>query len=92
MDTRGYGYNQIRVHIHIIMGSQIPIYYTRLVVHPVPVMDFTHGYSLALVFLPPLFTNNLPTTIKRGPMFADGGKAAQTGNSTTTNEWNGEES
>lgn len=50
------------------------------------------------------FTNNLPTTIKlsnfsqkqkkklNGPMFADGGKATQTGNSTTTNEWNGEKS
>jgi len=29
MDTRGYGYNQIRVRIHITMSSQIPVYYTR---------------------------------------------------------------
>jgi len=29
MSTRGYGYNQIRVRIHIIMGSQISVYYTR---------------------------------------------------------------
>jgi len=29
MGTRGYGYNQIRVRTHIIMGSQIPVYYTR---------------------------------------------------------------
>jgi hypothetical protein len=29
MGTRGYGYNQIRVRIHIIMCNQIPIYYTR---------------------------------------------------------------
>jgi len=29
MGTRGYGYNQIRVRIHIIMGSQILIYYIR---------------------------------------------------------------
>jgi len=29
MGTRGYRYNQIRVRIHIIMGSQIPVYYTR---------------------------------------------------------------
>ena len=29
MSTRGYGYNQICVHVHIIMGSQIPVYYTR---------------------------------------------------------------
>jgi len=29
MGTRGYGYNQICVLIHIIMGSQIPVYYTR---------------------------------------------------------------
>ena len=29
MGTYGYGYNQIRVHTHIIMGSQIPVYYTR---------------------------------------------------------------
>jgi len=28
MGTSRYGYNQIYVHIHIIMGSQIPIYYT----------------------------------------------------------------
>jgi len=29
MGTRVYGYNQIHVRIHIIMGSQIPVYYTR---------------------------------------------------------------
>jgi len=29
MSTRGYEYNQIRVRIHIIMGNQILIYYTR---------------------------------------------------------------
>jgi len=29
MGTRGYEYNQNRVRIHIIMGSQIPVYYTR---------------------------------------------------------------
>jgi len=29
MGTRGYGYNQIRIRTHIIMGSQIPVYYTR---------------------------------------------------------------
>jgi len=29
MGTRGYVYNQIRVRIHIIMGSQISVYYTR---------------------------------------------------------------
>jgi len=29
MGTRGYEYNHIRVRIHIIMGSQIPFYYTR---------------------------------------------------------------
>jgi len=29
MGTREYEYNQIHVRIHIIMGSQIPIYYTR---------------------------------------------------------------
>ena len=33
MGTRRYGYNQIRICIHIIMGSQIPVYYT-------------HGYPL----------------------------------------------
>ena len=27
MGIRGYGYNQIRVCVHIIMGSQIPVYY-----------------------------------------------------------------
>jgi len=29
MGTRGYGYNQIRVRIHIITGSQILVYYNR---------------------------------------------------------------
>ena len=29
MGTHGYGYNQIRVCIHIITRSQIPVYYTR---------------------------------------------------------------
>ena len=29
MGTRGYGYNPIRGCVHIMMGSQIPIYYTR---------------------------------------------------------------
>jgi len=29
MDTRVYEYNQIRIRIHIIMGSQIPVNYTR---------------------------------------------------------------
>jgi len=29
MSTRGYGYNQIRVCIHLRMDSQIPVYYTR---------------------------------------------------------------
>jgi len=29
MGTREYGYNQIYVCIHIIIGSQIPVYYTR---------------------------------------------------------------
>jgi len=29
MGIRGYGYNQICVRIHIIMGSQIPTYYTH---------------------------------------------------------------
>jgi len=29
MGTRGYGYNQICVCTHIIMGNQIPVYYTR---------------------------------------------------------------
>jgi len=29
MGIRVYGYNQIRVRIHIIMSSQIPVYYTR---------------------------------------------------------------
>jgi hypothetical protein len=29
MGTRRYEYNQIRVRIHIIMGSQISVYYTR---------------------------------------------------------------
>jgi hypothetical protein len=28
MGTRGYGYNEIHVRIHIIMDSQIPVYYT----------------------------------------------------------------
>ena len=28
MSTRGHGYNHIRVCVHIIMGSQIPVYYT----------------------------------------------------------------
>jgi len=48
---------------------------------------------------PALFTQtcptiHFPTTYLQqinGPLFADGGKATQTGNSTTTNEWNGEE-
>jgi len=34
MGIREYGYNQIRVRIHIIMGSQIPIY-------------FIHGYPFS---------------------------------------------
>jgi hypothetical protein len=46
MGTRGYGYNQIRVRIHIIMGSQIPVD-TRLAIRPVPVKDFTHKYPWA---------------------------------------------
>jgi len=29
MGTRGYEYNQIRVCMHILMGSQISVYYTR---------------------------------------------------------------
>jgi len=29
MGTREYGYNQICICTHIIMGSQIPVYYTR---------------------------------------------------------------
>jgi len=29
MCTRGYEYNQIRICIHIIMGSQIPAYFIR---------------------------------------------------------------
>jgi len=33
MSTRGYGYNQIRVCIYIIMGSQIPVD-TRLATRP----------------------------------------------------------
>jgi len=50
MSTRGYEYDQIRVCIHIIMGSQIPIYYTRgypFATRPVPVTDFVHGYPWA---------------------------------------------
>ena len=57
MGTRGYGYNQIRVCVHIIMGSQIPVIIpvdTRLATRPMPVTDFTHGYPWAWVFLPPL--------------------------------------
>jgi len=34
MDTPEYGYNQICVRIHIIIGSQVPVYYT-------------HGYPLS---------------------------------------------
>jgi hypothetical protein len=29
MGTRGYEYNQICICIHILMGSQIPVYYAR---------------------------------------------------------------
>jgi len=29
MGTRVYRYNQIRVRVHITMGSQIPVYYIR---------------------------------------------------------------
>jgi len=29
MGTRKYGYNQTRVRNHILMSSQIPVYYTR---------------------------------------------------------------
>ena len=50
MSTSGYGYNQIRVCIHIIMGSQIPVYYARgylVSYRSVPVTDFTHGYRWA---------------------------------------------
>jgi len=55
MGTHGYGYNQICIRIHIIMGSQIPVD-TRLATRPVPVTDFTHWYPCAWVFLPPLVT------------------------------------
>ena len=47
MSTRGYVYNQTCVHIHIIMGSQILVYYTRdtcLATCPLSVTDFTHEY------------------------------------------------
>jgi hypothetical protein len=44
MGTHRYGYNQIRVRIHIIMGSQIPVN-TRLATRPVLVTDFTQRYS-----------------------------------------------
>jgi len=58
MGTHGYRYNQIRVRIHILMDSQIPVYYTlntRLTTRPVPVTDFTHEYPWACVILPPYF-------------------------------------
>lgn len=63
--------------------------------------DLHHPATPIRTKVPPaLFTQtcptiHLPTTYLQqlnGPMFADGGKATQTGNSTTTNEWNGEES
>jgi len=59
MGIHGYGYNQICVCIHIIMGSQILIYYTRLTTRLVPVTNFTHWYPRAWVFLSPLFLFNL---------------------------------
>jgi len=46
MGTREYGYNQICVRIHIIMGSQIPVD-THLATRPVPMTDFIHGYPWA---------------------------------------------
>jgi len=54
MGTRGYGYNQIRVCIHLIMGSQIPVYYTRG--YPFTYLSRARDgfYPWAWVFLPPL--------------------------------------
>ena len=43
MGNHVYGYNQIYVRIHILMGSQLPED-TRLATSPVPVTDFTRGY------------------------------------------------
>jgi hypothetical protein len=57
MGTRGYGYNQIRVHIHIIMGSQIPVYYTRgcPFTYPPRARDgFYLRVPVSMVFLPPV--------------------------------------
>ena len=54
MGTRGYGYNQIRVRTHIIMDSQIPVYYTCGYPFSYPShaeTDFTQGYLWAWVFL-----------------------------------------
>ena len=53
MDTREYGYNQIRVHIHILMGSQIPVYYIRGYSFNYllrTVTDFTHRYPWTGIF------------------------------------------
>jgi len=65
MGTYGYRYNQICVRIHLIMGSQIPVYNTvdtRLAT--VLVTDIIHEYPCEGVFLPPL----LPITFLRDNM------------------------
>jgi len=57
MGTRGYGYNQICVHVHIIIGSQIPVYYTRgypFSYTPRARDGFYPRVPVAWVFLPPL--------------------------------------
>jgi len=58
MGTRGYEYNQIRVRIHIITGSQIPVYYTRGYPFSYPLHACDGFYPWAWVFLPPLVGRN----------------------------------
>jgi len=54
MDTHGYMYHQIRVHIHKTMDSQILVYYTRGYPFNYPPRTRDGFYPWTWVFLPPL--------------------------------------
>ena len=45
MGIRGYGYNQIRFRIHIIMGRKILVYYTRGYTYSYPPCTRDRFYS-----------------------------------------------
>jgi len=52
MDACGHMYHQIRIHIHKIMGSKIPVYYTGEYLFSYPSRACDRFYPWTLIFFP----------------------------------------